>query len=540
MSFKEALCSLTNKSIMETPSDIDNQLIRIMTDPHYADYKKALPLFERGADPNLIIDDDGTTPLMVLAAELRFELVESFVQAGADIAARDNMGETAIVRLCTGIWNWGGIGKDTDKTLDALLAVGTDIHVRDNNGFTPFLIAATTRFPGTGLRLLLDRGANRDDVSDLGYNALHLAANRSDFSRMSDLDTNAEAIHFLLSTGVDGELIASDNQTPLVVAIKSSNYPAAQTLLDFGVSPICPPEFAPYDTVAAAILGDIDRLREMSLNQDISNENKLTLLMWASAANQTDVVSYLLNQGADIHAVDIDGWDALMYAVDRAHEKTIALLLARGANQNRIAASGRQPYVNLPSPGDHTALSWALECSYNRGDSTRQTYFTVCHQLLAHGDADLSLVSTYTAMQVNFPEILRLRAAQGHDVMLTHVIGIGDIELLRSLLARDNFSYRTTQINSALLEAANRNQLEAAKILIGAGADVNDFAFYSPTPETPLLVAAGKGYEAMVRLLLQAGAKNEHTERKGLDASAAARKNGYEAIATLIEETAKL
>jgi ankyrin repeat protein len=81
----------------------------------------------------------------------------------------------------------------------------------------------------------------------------------------------------------------------------------------------------------------------------------------------------------------------------------------------------------------------------------------------------------------------------------------GDVTAIRTLTARGANPDQAGGANGwpPLLHAVHKNQLDAAAALLDGGANVNAT---TPSGMTPLMMAAGYGNDAMVRLLLARGA----------------------------------
>ena len=88
--------------------------------------------------------------------------------------------------------------------------------------------------------------------------------------------------------------------------------------------------------------------------------------------------------------------------------------------------------------------------------------------------------------------------------------------------------------NTALIHAVMNNNLEIARQLVDAGADVN-LASANEYPTTPLLLAAGMGDASMVRLLAEVGADVNFTPEGGMSPLRSAAFRGYtDAVAELV------
>ncbi|PVH76897.1 ankyrin, partial [Cadophora sp. DSE1049] len=64
-----------------------------------------------------------------------------------------------------------------------------------------------------------------------------------------------------------------------------------------------------------------------------------TALHYASAQGHAEVIGILLEAGADIDAVDEDGWTALHVAADCGHIDVLMLLVNDGADLNAAVGS---------------------------------------------------------------------------------------------------------------------------------------------------------------------------------------------------------
>lgn len=120
---------------------------------------------------------------------------------------------------------------------------------------------------------------------------------------------------------------------------------------------------------------------------DYRNEQGITPLMCAARDGERKDAKALLNQGADVNALDTYGWSALTYAAAKGDLDIVKALLAKGANIN---AGGKDNYtplmaavsygnvkvvsaliekgadVNLPNTGGATALSTAIGKHQNK------------------------------------------------------------------------------------------------------------------------------------------------------------------------------
>ena len=89
-------------------------------------------LIKAGIDLN-ITNEEGRTPLMMLALVGKNELVEAFIEAGADINKQDSLGQTALM-LAIDKYPY-------PETVKILVKAGADFSIQDLNGDTAISIA---------------------------------------------------------------------------------------------------------------------------------------------------------------------------------------------------------------------------------------------------------------------------------------------------------------------------------------------------------------------------------------------------------------
>lgn len=82
-----------------------------------------------------------------------------------------------------------------------------------------------------------------------------------------------------------------------------------------------------------------------SLNTPIDCRDKEghTALLWAAYQGHTTTVRFLLQEGANLHAVDSDGCSALHWASNRNHVEVVQFLIDEGANIRLADSQGETP-----------------------------------------------------------------------------------------------------------------------------------------------------------------------------------------------------
>lgn len=121
------------------------------------------------------------------------------------------------------------------------------------------------------------------------------------------------------------------------------------------------------------------------------------------------------------------------------------------------------------------------------------------------------------------------------DTALYYAVSVGALGPMRILLEHGANANICGANGSVLLVSSGRGWLEAMRLLIGAGADVDVRSSVGETHRvTPLMVAAGAGHDAAVRLLLDSGADRDLLDADGDAAEFYARSNGFVATAELL------
>ena len=200
------------------------------------------------------------------------------------------------------------------------------------------------------VRSLLARGADVNEVTDIGWTALLLA------SRRGHIDV-VEALLPAVAVDTPG----MHGNTALMEASKKGHLAVVELLLAAGA--VVGVRNVANDTALmfASEQGHADVARRLlAAGADVNARDSLnrTALMFATYGTRVEVVQVLVAAGADVNAANANGFTPLMNASGDGNVAMVEALLAAGADVNALDDDD----VEVAS----TALGWAR--TFNRGD----------------------------------------------------------------------------------------------------------------------------------------------------------------------------
>jgi ankyrin repeat protein len=210
-----------------------------------------------------------------------------------------------------------------------------------------------------------------------------------------------------------------------------------------------------------------------------------TALHWASYHDSGEVADLLLRAGANVNAANDLGATPLWLAAQNGSAAMARRLLQAGANPNKALLAGETPLMVAARAGSAEVV-----------------------ELLAAKGADLNARATrgqtalMWAVSQKHPAVVKILIARGADIharsdewgQVMAVFPHGLLDYNRPIPhGRD----------TALLFAARVGDLESARLLVGAGANVNDEDAWGVSATT---LAAHSGFGDLVAFLLEKGA----------------------------------
>jgi ankyrin repeat protein len=281
------------------------------------------------------------------------------------------------------------------------------------------------------------------------------------------------------------------------------------------------PAFEPKTILDAVLVGDkgaVERFLAQGADVNASELDGTTLLMRAIHGQFPDIARLLVAKGANVSARNRYGVSALYLAARSMDAVSTRALLAAGADPNTSLPEGETVLMTAAKAGDVNVVR-ALLAGGSRaalaipggadpfavqGGGYGATAIAQGRDDGADPDAKdgwYGQTALMWAAREGHADVMRLLIAAGANVNERSKI----VDAPESYV-EDGFVYPKIPKGrlTALHFAAREGRLEAAQVLIDAGADVNAV---DADGASPLLFAGQNGHDAVARALLAAGAE---------------------------------
>jgi uncharacterized protein len=405
---------------------------------------------------------------------------------------------------------------DRPEAVALLLNAGADVNARNRNGVFPLYLAALNGSKKVS-GLLIEAGADVNATLPNGETVLMVASRTG----------SAPVLELLLGQGALVDTRDPEyQQTALMIAAREDHPEAVAVLLRHGTEVNVRTRLGPLPVHIPPCKGTgcgseglgINRSGVPDRGERYEQKGGMNPLLYAAREGNAEVARTLLAAGADIEAREANGITPLLMAALNNQQEVAYVLLEHGAQVNVEDFWGRTPlfaavdYRNLD-------MNSTIEDSPVSNNVDRVTVLTLIQRLLDAG-ADVNARTRewppekkwlYALNDVTWVDMT------GQTPFLRAALS-GDVQVMRLLLehgADPNIS--TFGGTTALMAAAGVNwtvaqtytesdasSLEAAKLCLELGADVNAA---NSMGLTALLGASNRGFNDMIRLLADSGAR---------------------------------
>ena len=445
------------------------------------------------------------------AAQLRVLLKQQ-----ADVNAPLADGATAL--------HWATYWDDA-STVDLLIKAGAHVNASNDDGATPLYLACVNRNAAI-VEKLLAAGANPNAALPSGESALMTAARTG----------STEIVRVLLAH--KASVNAKENthgQTALMWAIAYDHPDVTKALLDADAATSVRSEVRHRSVNTGFTISE--RKAGIVMNTDLGG---FTPMLFAARSGNVETGKLLLAAGANVNDTAASGAAALAIAAHSGNGPFAMFLLEHGADPN-AAGAGYTPLHAAVLRGDRALVKALLEHKADpnaelvKGTGTR--YSSRDYHL---NGAYVGATPYWLAAKYGEPEIMRLLVEHGADPK--RVAKDGSNPLLAGINARNNtqlgqlFGRRDrtdtpTEFAARPADEDERITLAVATIACELGDDPNAA---SKMGATPLSEAVSRGYESVVRLLIDHGANVNTPARGGLTPLHIAAQGGYDSIIRLL------
>ncbi len=301
-------------------------------------------------------------------------------------------------------------------------------------------------------------------------------------------------------------------------------------------------------------------------------KKRITEMVAAARAGDTEKVKQLLAKGVDINASEPESGDtALLAAIDKGQWATAEYLLTQRPNLTREDNNGNSPLYLAVSRGDSAVAmvkrlldaGAPVELGPKTGDNAGATPLHICcatganaciEALLARGASATKLLpdgSTplHTAAIGGDQRTVELLCKAGASIAALnnekrtplHNCGITGNAKVAAALIQQGAAVDGADAEGCtpLMRAVMKDHAEVARVVLDHGANPDVVVQTGDTPLYPLFIAAMNGYDDVVRVLLDKGVNVTAKVPGSASPVDAAKHKGHEAAAKMIAAAIK-
>lgn len=425
------------------------------------------------------------------------------------------------------------------QIITALFDKKPEVNAKDNNGFTPIMYAVSNNNSMNLINLWIEAGADLDVKNRQKQSLLHLACNygRSDLAKA------------LIEKGMPFDEADQYGNTPLMTAASRNQSDTVKLLLDKGANVnvvASNNQFTLLHMICQSSALDCFKLVIDKIDSvDTKNNQGQTPLMLAAYARQPEMVTALLEKGADPDTTSQNVYlaSALHAACLQASKECVKALLDKKANASVADQNGDTP-LHIAGRGGAAQYPQPLT------DENRKLWAEIVELLLA-AKADVNLKNKQGSTP--FALAIGRQNYQAVDLMIPKATNVSiDVPGEASVLhwaCRHGLENSVNLVTTKSSDAVHKQDSEGKTpffLACEGGHDkiVGMLLKFDPkldakcsTGETPLLVACWNGHADVVNQLISNGANTGATAPGGQTALHMAAWGGHkQVVETLLKK----
>lgn len=255
------------------------------------------------------------TALHAAANNRRTAAVQLLLNAGADVSSVDDFGRIPLHHAFS------------PDVMRMLLDAGSNLVARTAEGLTALYLGCMAENAEIVNFLIEEYRKNRIDIEERdpsGRGALHSIAGSG----------NEQIVRTLLENGMD-PMVRWNGSLPLRIASQSGHLPVVKLLIEKGSDVNATDDDGSTALFSAAIRGDaplaLFLLEHGASPAALVSTKKQTPLHGAALSENEIILEALIDHGAEMNPVDVNGWTPLHMAADSGHKPLVDILLRHDA-----------------------------------------------------------------------------------------------------------------------------------------------------------------------------------------------------------------
>eukprot|EP00057_Strongylocentrotus_purpuratus_P015375 XP_011669849.1 PREDICTED: E3 ubiquitin-protein ligase MIB2-like [Strongylocentrotus purpuratus] len=297
------------------------------------------------------------------------------------------------------------------------------------------------------------------------FNSANLTPERSRFPEPSDVSIE-EQIR-------DNERAMQEPEADVMVAAETGDNRVVERILAIH------PEWIHFEIRPGLTLlgyvaskGDVHMIKFLVEKGAFVEDSHCSPLFLATLSNQYKAVKYLLDQGADVHAVNSQGFTCLSCACSKGFFQCAHFLLMHGADLNHKGDQNITPVLHSIQSGGRTIVDLMMDRQEADLKAVTDTLLSTMHTA-----ATVNNTNAFTKLLDKIPRLVEAREEIGHTPIFTAAMkGCRDVAEL--LIKKGHCNVNVNRVESTVgfcplaLAIAGMN-FHIVDVLVENGADVN-------------------------------------------------------------------